>query len=65
MNAARRMYTLNEVQEILQVSRRSLYNYVKDGKLNAIKIGSAWRVTPEELDRLAREGIDDRRMKRA
>lgn len=61
MSITQRMYSLAEVQEILNVSRASLYNYIRDGKMKAIKIGSAWRVPGEELERLTREGIEDRR----
>jgi len=55
------MFTLAEVEEVLQVSRRSLYTYIKEGKLDAIRIGRTWRVTLEELQRLSREGITDKR----
>jgi excisionase family DNA binding protein len=46
-----KIYTIEEVVEILKVTRRSVYNYLKDGKLNAVKLGRSWRVTEEELDR--------------
>ncbi len=39
-----KVYTLNEVAEILKVTRRTLYNYIKEGKLQAVKIGKSWRV---------------------
>jgi len=44
-----RVYTLDEVAEILKVTKRTLYNYVKDKKLEAFKIGKYWRVTEDNL----------------
>lgn len=44
-----KVYTLNEVSEILKVTRRTLYNYVREGKLQAVKVGKYWRVTDSNL----------------
>lgn len=44
-----KVYTIDEVVEILQVTRRTLYNYIKLGKLKAVKIGKYWRVTEQAL----------------
>ena len=44
-----KVYSLDEVAEILQLTKRTLYSYVKDGKLKAIKVGKSWRVTEESL----------------
>lgn len=44
-----RMYTLKEIVEISGVSYRTLQNYVKDGKIKAVKIGNKWRVTEDNL----------------
>lgn len=43
-------YTLNEVSEILKVSRRTVLRYVKDRKIKAFKFGNYYRVTKEQLD---------------
>jgi len=43
------LYTLNEVAEILKVGQRSLYNFIKDGRLKAVKAGREWRVSGEAL----------------
>ena len=42
-----KVYTLDEVAEILKVTKRTLYNYVKAGKLPAVKMGKYWRVSGE------------------
>lgn len=44
-----KVYTLEEIAEMLDVTRRTLYTYVKDGKLKAVKVGRSWRVTEENL----------------
>ena len=50
------VYSLDEVQKILQVTRRSIYSYIRDGKLKAVKIGKYWRVTRENLEEFLRVG---------
>ena len=52
------VYTLKEIQELLQVTRRTLYNWIKDGKLKAFRIGKEWRVTKTELERVTNTGTD-------
>ena len=44
-----KVYTLNEVSEILKVTKRSLYNYIKAGTLRAVKVGKDWRVSEDNL----------------
>lgn len=44
-----KVFTLDEVADILKVTKRTLYNYVKAGKLHAVKIGKYWRVSEESL----------------
>lgn len=43
------LYTLEEVAEILKLTRRTLYTYIKEGKLQAVKIGKYWRVSEAGL----------------
>ena len=45
-----KIYTLEELAQILTVTRRTLYNYIKSGKLKALKVGKRWRVTQKQLD---------------
>lgn len=51
-----RVYTLDEVADILKVTKRSLYNYVKAGKLQAVKLGKYWRVSEESLQAFISNG---------
>lgn len=48
---APRVYTVEEVADILKVKPRTIYNLVKDGALPAVKIGERqMRITGEALD---------------
>jgi len=44
-----KLYALNEVADILKVTRRTIYTYVNEGKLEAVKIGKFWRVSEDTL----------------
>ena len=44
-----RLYTLTEVEPILGVSHRTLLDYVKKGKIKAVKIGGKWKVSEQNL----------------
>ena len=45
-----RLYTTAEVAKILQVTQRTIYEYIYSGKLKAVKIGQYWRITEENLN---------------
>ena len=44
-----KVYTLDEVADIMQVTKRTLYNYIKAGTLKAVKMGKYWRVSEDNL----------------
>lgn len=44
-----KVYTLDEVCDILKVTKRTIYSYIKAGKLHAVKMGKYWRVSEENL----------------
>lgn len=44
-----KFYTLQEVADMLRVSRQTIYNYVTAKKLRATKLGKEYRVTDEDL----------------
>lgn len=46
-----KLYTLQQIADAMNLSRRTLYRYLKAGKLTATKIGYEWRVTEENLVR--------------
>jgi excisionase family DNA binding protein len=47
-----KVYSLKEVSKILGVTERTLYNYVKAGKIKVRKIGGKWIMTEENLKKL-------------
>lgn len=59
MAADIKVYTLTEVSQILQLTRRTLYNYIKTGKLKAVKIGKYWRVTEAALQDFLTYGTEE------
>lgn len=50
------VYTLKEIEDLLHVTRRTLYNWIKGGKLQAFRIGKEWRVTKEALEEFTQTG---------
>jgi excisionase family DNA binding protein len=59
MSDIEKMYTIKEVSETLQVTPRTVYSYIKDKKLKAVKIGKYWRVKRDELQSFTVKGTDN------
>jgi excisionase family DNA binding protein len=51
-----KLYTVEEITEILKVTQRTLYNYIKSGSLKAVKIGKYWRVKHTDLQDFLEKG---------
>ena len=51
-----KVYTILELVDILHVTRRSIYEWIKTGKLHAVKLGKEWRVREEDLDAFLAKG---------
>ena len=51
-----RVYTLDEVSDIMKVTKRTLYSYIKSGTLRAVKMGKYWRVSEENLQSFISNG---------
>lgn len=51
-----KIYTLEEIAELLHITRRTLYTYVKEGKLKAVKVGKYWRVTEKNFQEFLERG---------
>ncbi|MEH7163125.1 helix-turn-helix domain-containing protein [Priestia megaterium] len=43
-----KLYTPQEVADILQLKKTTVYSYIRDGKLTAAKFGKEYRI--DELD---------------
>lgn len=52
-----KVYTLDEVADIMKVTKRTLYNYIKAGTLHAVKMGKYWRVSEDSLQAFISNGI--------
>lgn len=45
------LLTINEIIEILKVSKLTIYRYIKAGKLPAYKVGRDYRVRQDDFDK--------------
>jgi len=45
----KQLYLLKEVADILRLSQRTLYTYIKEKRIKATKIGNKWKITEEDL----------------
>lgn len=48
-------YTVEQVAELLQVHWQTVLNYIKSGKLKALRLGKGYRIPKNELDNFIRE----------
>ncbi len=53
------LLTPEQVSEILQINTLTVYSYIKQGKLGAIRLGRTYRILPEDLKNL----LDSNRVK--
>lgn len=51
-----RHYTSYETAEIFGVTFRTVYNWMRAGKLRAVKIGSRWYIPEEAVSELLEHG---------
>ena len=42
--------TLKELSEYLKIAEKTLYGYAREGRIPAIKIGSAWRFRRQDIE---------------
>jgi len=50
------VFNLYEVAKELRMSYTSVIKFVRQGKINAVKVGRQWLVSEEELARIKKEG---------
>jgi excisionase family DNA binding protein len=51
-----KLYTVEEITDVLKVTQRTVYNYIKKGELKAVKIGKYWRVKLVDLQKFVDQG---------
>lgn len=44
-----KLYTSEEVAELLKVTRPTIYRYIKEGKITPVKRGKNWYFTEENI----------------
>lgn len=52
-----RFLTVAEVADILRVSSMTVYRLIKAGDMKALRVGKAYRVPEDEVDRYLTAGI--------
>ena len=51
-----KLYTTKEIAEILQINVFTVLRYIREGKIEHIKVGSQYRITQEQLDKFINQG---------
>jgi len=54
MSERKRLLRPEEVAELLQVSRRTVVRWLKEGRLKGVRVGRLWRVREEDLEMFLR-----------
>ena len=49
-------YTPDELAALLKVTRQAIYNWIQQGRMEAVRIGRTVRIPGAEVERLLREG---------
>lgn len=50
-------YTVEQLSDLLKVHWQTILNYIKSGKINAVKLGKGYRIPKKELDTFVKENI--------
>ncbi|MFI1226656.1 MULTISPECIES: helix-turn-helix domain-containing protein [unclassified Streptomyces] len=58
-NDERELYSIGEVAERLGLHVRTVRNYVRDGRLKAVRIGKQYRISREDFEALTGRPADD------
>lgn len=51
-----KLYTSKEVAEMLGITARTVWDYIKAGKIKARKVGRAWKITADNIKDFMDEG---------
>lgn len=46
-----KFYTVDEISNILGMHHKTIQRYIREGKLRAVKVGKAWRISGHDLSR--------------
>lgn len=56
LDGVTKLYTISDICNLLGVTKVTVYKYIKDGKLEAVKIGRDWKVTQSALNEFINKG---------
>jgi excisionase family DNA binding protein len=51
-------YTIEEVAEKLKVTRQAIHNWIRDGRIESLKLGRARRIPAAALERFLEQSRD-------
>ena len=54
-------YTLQELADLLRVTRQCIYNNVRNGNIPAVKFGREYRITADQLQDILQNGYGRKR----
>ncbi len=54
----KQFYTPLEVSHLLIIQETTVREYIREGLIKAVKIGSKWRIPAKEYNRICREGLN-------
>lgn len=49
--------TVEETALALGVSRQTIYNYIRDKKMKAVKYGKTWKIKESEIEYIKENGL--------
>ena len=56
-----RYFTIEEIATRFKVTRQTVQNWLREGKLDSVKLGRARRILESSVDRMLKEGSTVRR----
>lgn len=54
-----KVYTTEEAMEVLKVTKRTLYRYIKAGQIKAVRLGREYRITEDALRDFLEHGTEE------
>lgn len=55
-----RFYTAQEVADMLRLQVTTIYEYIRMGKLPAVKLGNRYRITEDDIRRFVESNLTNR-----
>ncbi|MBX6377927.1 MAG: helix-turn-helix domain-containing protein [Clostridia bacterium] len=57
-----RLLTPEEVADQLRVTRRTVYEWLRTGRLRGLRAGQFWRIRPEDVEAFLETGDEEERL---